>query len=348
MDKSMMDNLPQEVKDMAAKPGMVLVDHSNIAPLLEEYSTVLAAAELLIAKEDPPETPFTSKYQARKNLDVMGNKLEANSTVLKLEGKGAIIKQELSWRLAKLRVKTGSIAWDVEEPHNTETDLNAACEHLFPGLVDSVKLVAPDLAQENTKAAGADDVDKAPLDDALRALLVPRFDLKQSLEDALKCLNLLGILWTGRENVTRGALYLKSAEHVYTALSLTGSALSNDIEDIHTHTLFYLAQCYGNLGNAPMSSKFCHLTLQRQLTPVARPAAAACLSKDGLLDWIKNSMALSDFYFSNGDFFLYRYANYTIAYAYYYFRDDDNHTTTIPHVIAVYSSHLYHPLVRLY
>jgi len=132
---------------------------------------------------------------------------------------------------------------------------------------------------------------------------VPRFDLKHSLEDALKCLNLLGILWTGRENVTRGALYLKSAEHVYTALSLMGSALSNAIEDIHTHTLFYLAQCYGNLGNAPMSSKFCHLTLQRQLTPTA---AKSSLSGDGLLDWIRNSMALSDFYFSSGDFFLYR------------------------------------------
>jgi hypothetical protein len=33
----------------------------------------------------------------------------------------------------------------------------------------------------------------------------------------------------------------------------------------YTHTLFFLAQCYGNLGEGEKSAYHCHLTLRRQL-----------------------------------------------------------------------------------
>jgi hypothetical protein len=32
----------------------------------------------------------------------------------------------------------------------------------------------------------------------------------------------------------------------------------------YTHTLFFLAQCYGNLGEGEKSAYHCHLTLRRQ------------------------------------------------------------------------------------
>lgn len=38
-----------------------------------------------------------------------------------------------------------------------------------------------------------------------------------------------------------------------------------DLESTYTHTLFFLAQCYGNLGNGAKSAEHCTRTLQRQL-----------------------------------------------------------------------------------
>jgi len=296
------DSVPAEVRELAeqaSKQGMVLVDHGNIGPLLKEFDQVLSSADALLEVVDPEETPFKSKYEARKQLDNMANQLEANATVLKLEGKGAVIKSDINWRLARLRVRTGTIAWDVEEPHNTEQDLDHAASILFPGLVEHVREATPDLGTGEPKTGTEAAISPSALEATAVSLMHPSvlvFDLDVSLDDALRCLNLLGILWTGRENVMRGALFLRCSEALYKALqqeehkSLQAAA----IEDVHTHTLFYLAQCYGHIGDASMSSTFCHLTLQRQLS--------AGLTGMGLLDWIKNSMTLSDFYFSCGDF----------------------------------------------
>jgi hypothetical protein len=37
------------------------------------------------------------------------------------------------------------------------------------------------------------------------------------------------------------------------------------LEDAHTHTLFYAAQCYGHLGKPDLSAEFVFRTLSRQL-----------------------------------------------------------------------------------
>ena len=47
-------------------------------------------------------------------------------------------KDVLSERIAAVQVKCGSISWEVEEPHNAQTDLELACEYYFPKLVDEI------------------------------------------------------------------------------------------------------------------------------------------------------------------------------------------------------------------
>lgn len=66
------------------------------------------------------------------------------------------------------------------------------------------------------------------------------------------------------------------------------SGVRDSLEASLTHNLFYLAQAYGNIGNAELSSLYCHMTLQRQLN-------------DGLdvssgLEWGKNCMGMADFH----------------------------------------------------
>ena len=66
------------------------------------------------------------------------------------------------------------------------------------------------------------------------------------------------------------------------------------LEDSYTHNLFFLAQAYGNNGDAAKSSMYCHETLQRQLDAgILGPAA---------IEWARSSFGLADFYMSMGYF----------------------------------------------
>ena len=48
-------------------------------------------------------------------------------------------KQILSEQIATLQVKMGGISWEVEEPHNAQTDLDLACEYYFPKLTEDIQ-----------------------------------------------------------------------------------------------------------------------------------------------------------------------------------------------------------------
>ena len=63
-------------------------------------------------------------------------------------------------------------------------------------------------------------------------------------------------------------------------------------ESLHTHTLYYLAQTYGNLGKPALSANYCHTTLGRQL-----------LSKQyDAIEWSLNCATLSQFYLNTDNF----------------------------------------------
>lgn len=94
-----------------------------------EYAAEVRACDALCEAMDPVETPYKSKYEARDRLNHLCNKLEANKTVASLEKKKGVLKQ-LNWRIAALQVRLGSIAWDVEEPHNCQAELDRAVVRL--------------------------------------------------------------------------------------------------------------------------------------------------------------------------------------------------------------------------
>ena len=131
-----------EVHRAAAENNMLVVDKNNIEPVLEEFETAIIDADELCSKVDPDETPYKSKYEARKLLDAVVNKLEANKTIMTLEGKKDVIKKEISWRTAVLQTRIGSISMDVDEPHNAQNELESAVEIFFPGFREQVDQIS--------------------------------------------------------------------------------------------------------------------------------------------------------------------------------------------------------------
>lgn len=132
------------------------------------------------------------------------------------------------------------------------------------------------------------------------------------LQDAL---NQLGILWTGRRQLEKALDFLQRAEKQYkdfqhevggvpyTVDDLFACGTSEDdgniayrrsknFESTYTHTLYYLAQVYGKLGDSHKSAQYCHVTLRRQLeTRSYQP-----------VEWALNAATLSQYYITKPDF----------------------------------------------
>jgi hypothetical protein len=235
-----------ELQQQAKGKGMVLVDSSGTAALFEEYVKVMAKADELCEVVDPESKPFESKYKARDLLDDMGKNLEATKAIATLESNKGLI-DEIKPRQAALQLKTGVICWDCEEPHNAQTELEQACEFYYPGLIDKIEGLA----------GGDKDLNIHKREDGhinFEALLAaqepqPASLPTSNLADGLKCLNILGILWSGRGQPGKAVCYLLTAKLLYEIwLSVhSHAALDPAAEHAYTHNLFYLAQAYGHL-----------------------------------------------------------------------------------------------------
>jgi hypothetical protein len=118
-------------------------------------------------------------------------------------------------------------------------------------------------------------------------------------------LNHMGMLCSEREQHREALAHLVEAKALYErAAALGASALAPPdlascatpararLERLHTHTLFYLAQVHGHLGEAVQSAIHAHATLRRQL-------------REGDVEyepheWCKNAMQLATFYSAQG------------------------------------------------
>lgn len=272
-----------ELKEKATQSGMFMPDMESTDELIAEYEKSIKEADALLEIVDPESKPFDSKYAARKLLDAMVNKLDATRTIGMLEKKTGIT-QAMDFRLAALRVKLGVISWECEEPHNAQTDLDMACEFYFPELVGKINSIVGDGNPEDYVYDGTKVT--PPELPALKSTYIC---------DGMKCLNILGILWSGRGQLHKAFLYLLSASALYKQHLVAKQSWSfskqllSDTENTFTHTLFYLAQAYGHVGDSKRSSSYCHQTLQRQLADGLNTPAAA-------LDWVKNCAGIADFY----------------------------------------------------
>jgi len=271
--------------DEAKAKGMHVVDNNKLADSYKDFEIEVAKADALAEQPDPEETPYLSKYKARDILDMLCSRLEANRTIASLEKDGKIV-YETNWRIAALRVRLGSLAWEVEEPHNTQVELELAAEFYCPGFIGTINDMSGEVGTDAAKDMSHD-------------MEPPSIESKhvELCADVMKCMNMMGILWAGRDHVKRSFLYLLAAKQFYdeTIQKELSDKNREEMESTLTLNLFYLAQAYGFIGNTELSALYCHMTLQRQLMKGFGGL------KD-VLSWCSNCMGMADFHIALADF----------------------------------------------
>ncbi|KNC97143.1 uncharacterized protein SPPG_07534 [Spizellomyces punctatus DAOM BR117] len=225
----------------------------------EIYLQYLSAKE----KQSPSEVPFKYLYEARKHLYKLKNELEKEE-----ESGSNYSKEQQRLLLAVFDYLLGINHIDSEELSPGEKALTASLEVLRPHAVQ-------------------------PLYCSI----------------VLNTLNQLGILWANWSDARRAATFLEKAEELYhayakavkeppvpnpfdVAITLTPTECWDELDNLHTHSLYYLAQVYGSLGLKDKSAEYCRMTLMRQLG-----------RKDlNQLTWALDCMTLSQYYTSIGAF----------------------------------------------
>ncbi|RYG94499.1 hypothetical protein EON65_57410, partial [archaeon] len=214
----------EELQQQAKSQGMMLVDSSKTDDLFVDYDRVLVEADKLAEILDPENKPFDSKYKARDILEEMAKKLEANKAIAMLDN-NTVLVAKLRVKLANLRTKLGLLCWDCEEPHNAQTDLEEACNFYFPGLIQKIEKLGGEEADPNhVRDAKTGSVDYEGM-----LLSTPPYvqDFnKQYLAEGMRCLNILGIVWSGRGQCGKAVLYLLTAQQLYEAHLHTSSLIS--------------------------------------------------------------------------------------------------------------------------
>ncbi|KAG7482523.1 KIF1-binding protein [Solea senegalensis] len=129
--------------------------------------------------------------------------------------------------------------------------------------------------------------------------------------------NQLGILWASRDETETAQGFLETAEAIYQRYTkedgtpptdmteyftteenlLTHQERNKRFELAYTHTMYYLAQIYKNLGQNERAATYCHSTLQRQLQ----------LNQFSPMEWALNAATLSQYYITKGQFMLGRH-----------------------------------------
>lgn len=293
----------EEILSQAKEKGLYVVnsEESTLERLESDYRNVVEKVDRLCEVIDPDEKPFQSKYEARDSLDEYLKQLEANKTIAKLENKVEIV-DKLKQLIAQVQTRLGSISWDCEEPHNAQTDLEMACNFYFPKLVSEVEGLVGQRDELLSNPATAENINPLEAANSVTAPNLPELT-SSSYFDAMKCLNLLGILWAGRGQPLKSLYYLLGANSCYSkyqhSIALTQSPSVKDakeIENVYTHNLFYLAQAYGNLKAMKKSSEYCHQTLQRQLT-------LGLADIKNALEWVKNCCGIGDYYLATQQYF---------------------------------------------
>ncbi|XP_026856333.2 KIF-binding protein [Electrophorus electricus] len=236
------------------------------------------------SKKDPENDPFRSKYKARellkeiyssvKNLDADESEEEdSDGQTVDVGTEDAALKAYAGDSRAGLRaVKLGVVDYYLGVNHIETEELSAGEEHLTNCMKCLVKCT---VTRENV------------------SLLI-------------QARNQLGILWAGRDDTEKAQGFLETAESVYICYMKEDGQPPLDLVDFfvteeeapsqqermrrfemaYTHTLYYLAQVYKNLGHFERAGQYCHCTLQRQLN----------FNQFVPLEWAINAATLSQYY----------------------------------------------------
>ncbi|KAH1027145.1 KIF-binding protein [Dendroctonus ponderosae] len=237
----------------------MLINKEAFTDLQEKYQKVI---KLLLedSKSDPENEPYLSKYSAKQILIGMKANIENLLRNHPAEGPENL---KLTGMYSTVFLYLGMVAVDTEEISIGEKHLEK-CREIIE------KLEA----------------------------------LPEAVMIALNMYNQFGILWSQREP-EKSKIYLEKAQQLYTSFKASGEApinvseifdpnlekhdeelAFNNMEKIHTLTLYYLAQIFGKLKEDFKSAVYCHITLQRQLE----------MDDYEPIDWALNSATLSQFF----------------------------------------------------
>ncbi|KAM7406252.1 hypothetical protein PAMP_000640 [Pampus punctatissimus] len=242
------------------------------------------------SRKDPENDPFRSKYKARELLreiycslknfeagDGEEDSGEQRPTEEPVDGqRGDLFGQGISGdspvglRAAKL----GAVEYYLGVNHVDTEELSAGQEHLM----NCIKLL------ERYRVSS------------------------ENVSLFIHVRNQLGILWAGRDETETAQGFLETAEAIYqqymkedgspptdmteyfTTEDKTHQERTKRFELAYTHTMYYLAQVYKNLGQTERAAAYCHSTLQRQLQ----------LNQYSPMEWALNAATLSQYYITKG------------------------------------------------
>ncbi|XP_043230360.1 KIF-binding protein-like [Amphibalanus amphitrite] len=239
------------------------MDAETQASIYEKFQKAMHLLEVESPK-DPEEEPYKSKYAARDLLNEIKFQLERH-----IEQSDVIT--EAGHQLAAVLFYLGYISVETDEP--------SAGEQLLEEAVRAAPALGP-----------------------------------CTVLSTLNALNQLGLVWSRRGEHNRSQHYLQTAETVYqkykeqvtlkpvdlpdlfrpsrsdgeekTDDSKEGRSGLTKLEELHTLTLYYLAQAFNNVGEPVKAALYCHNTLSRQLDS----------SSFDRVEWALNSATLSQFY----------------------------------------------------
>ncbi|XP_072382742.1 KIF-binding protein-like [Diabrotica undecimpunctata] len=241
------------------------VTKETFVQLQEKYGKVIKLLEE-DSKLDPETEPFLSKYSARQILIGMKAQIES---LLRGQGMEESCRKKLNAMLGTVYLYLGMISLDTGEVSMGKSNLEKCKE------------------------------------------IIEKFQMEPDfILIALNMYNQFGIMLSVNEPKS-SKLYLDIAENLYADFKRKGAnpidisdlfQLNNEshnvkiglqnLETIHTLTLYYLAQIFGAMQDALRSSVYCHLTLKKQLE----------MGVYDPIDWALNAATLSQFFMEKNCF----------------------------------------------
>eukprot|EP01060_Flectonema_neradi_P008357 TRINITY_DN15980_c0_g1_i1.p1 TRINITY_DN15980_c0_g1~~TRINITY_DN15980_c0_g1_i1.p1 ORF type:complete len:610 (+),score=142.10 TRINITY_DN15980_c0_g1_i1:86-1915(+) len=256
----------------------------------DEFQTKMDEIMELACEEAPNSNIFLKKHEARSEMTSLRTKLVD-------QAKGAPEEMNNLHMLARLNMAIAQNLFEVESDQEGYEYLERA-EQLWDTLHNKVAYDWDTGFQKDTMIKC-----KTKLNNDTDMTYVPFL---------LDAFNLAGYHWCGRGMVEKALTCLnhsvKIYEHFdkrsrtegdagYQALNISDDGQTTTtrgkVEGSYTSTLFYLAQVYGNDSKSEEASKYCHLTLQRQL---------ASKKEFDRIEWSINALGLCSFYLNLNDF----------------------------------------------
>mmetsp|Transcript_12775 Transcript_12775/g.32657 ORF Transcript_12775/g.32657 Transcript_12775/m.32657 type:complete len:626 (-) Transcript_12775:147-2024(-) len=214
------------------------------------FARALAAAAAHEASEVIEAEPYKHKYAARRELEAARDKLSAEIA------SGVLAESAAAARhlVARLDCRVGINLYLTEENTDGEKRMLQGAKVLEGGEEKWPAVVAA------LEQGGKNGARRA----ALAGLPAPEQLDSDGATDLINVYNYLGILWSHRASGNdKAAGYLERARALYELWALS-SAESEEREQVHTETLFFLAQVYAATGESAVAAELCTETLGRQ------------------------------------------------------------------------------------